>query len=89
MRSDNRGVALLMVLWLLVLLAGLAAGIAATARTETHLARNLMAEAKARHLAQAGIHHAITTLFEMRRTASLPPDGSVVDTVEIGGAEIR
>jgi general secretion pathway protein K len=89
MRSDTRGVALLIVLWLLVLLAGLAAGIAATARTETHLARNLVAEAKARHLAQAGIHHAITTLFELRRNASLPPDGSVVGTVEIGGAEIR
>lgn len=87
--SDNRGVALLIVLWLLVLLAGLAAGIAATARTETHLARNLMTEARARHLAQAGIHHAITTLFDRRRKASLPPDGSAVATVEIGGAEVR
>ncbi len=87
--SDNRGVALLIVLWLLVLLAGLAAGIAATARTETHLARNLMAEARTRHLAQAGIHHAITTLFDMRRKASLPADGAAVATVEIGGAEVR
>lgn len=88
-RPDNRGVALVIVLWLLVLLAGLAVGIAGTARTETHLARNLLAEARARHLAQAGIHHAITTLFELRRTAAPPPDGSAVGTLEIAGTEVR
>ncbi|MFQ5955237.1 MAG: general secretion pathway protein GspK [Kiloniellales bacterium] len=89
-KTDSRGVALVIVLWLLALMAGLAAAVAATARTETHLARNLVEEARARQLAQAGIYHAIVRLFQDQRDLlTLPPDGSTVASVGIGGRQVR
>ena len=89
-RTDNRGVALVIVLWLLALMAGLAAAVAATARTETHLARNLVAEARARHLAQAGVYHAVLRLMRDRRHyLTLPPDGATTASIGLGDNQVR
>ncbi len=59
----QRGAALILVLWMLALLALVAVAAAATARTETRLAANLIAEAEARHRAQAAAMHAALLLL--------------------------
>ena len=72
---------MLIALWFLVLVAALAAGLAATARTETHLARNLVEEARARHLAEAGVIHAILALLDR--------EAGVADGYDAGDETIR
>ncbi len=58
----NRGVALIMVLWVLTLLALIAASFSSTTRTEVNLARNIVESTKAEALAEAGVHEAILGL---------------------------
>ncbi len=58
-----RGIALLIVLWGLVLLAVIAAAFTTETRTEMALARNLVENAKARALADAGVYRAILGLL--------------------------
>ncbi len=58
----NRGIALIMVLWVLTLLALIAASFSSTTRTEVNLARNIVESAKAEALAEAGVHEAILGL---------------------------
>ena len=60
----QRGIALIAVLWGLVLLAIIAASVTATSRTETRLAHNLVENAKAQALADAGIHRAVLGLLQ-------------------------
>ena len=60
----ERGVALIVVLWGLVLLAIIAGSFAAGSRTETRMALNSTENAKARALAEAGIQRAILGLLE-------------------------
>lgn len=57
-RSRERGLALISVLWTSALLATLAAGFATDTRTESRLARNLLENAQAEALADAGVHDA-------------------------------
>src|SRR5579872_2906114 len=59
----QRGFALLLVVWVLAILAVLAAGFAATTRSDTRLARNFVETARARALAEAGITEAIAHLL--------------------------
>lgn len=61
---SQRGVALVVVLWGLVLLAIIAGSFAAGSRTETRMAFNSTENAKARALAEAGIRRAILGLLE-------------------------
>lgn len=68
--QDERGAALLVVLWMLALLALVAVGLAGTARTETRLAANAVAEAEARYRAQAAAMHAVLLMLD---TARPPP----------------
>jgi general secretion pathway protein K len=63
-RADERGVALIMVLWVLALLSVLAVGFASNARTELLIVRNQIEAARARAIAEAGISLAI---LEMTR----------------------
>lgn len=66
MRSDgrrDRGLALVAVLWVITLLALLAAGVGSSSRTELRLAYNAVERAKAMALADAGIHHALFALL--------------------------
>ncbi len=85
----NRGAALLVALWLLALLSAIAVGIAGTTRTQTHLTRNLLDEARARHLAQAGIYHTVALLLDEQSAPVLPPDGRAERKVPFDGGTVR
>lgn len=58
----SRGIALVAVLWVVSLLAAIAASFAVTARTETVVARNQIENAEAGALADAGFHRAVMAL---------------------------
>ncbi len=62
--AASRGVALVLVLWFLALIAVLAAGFAFVSRTETLLARNYVAAVQARMLAEAGVERATYELLK-------------------------
>lgn len=73
----ERGFALLMVLWTLVLLAFLAAVVGSDARTEIYLARNLVESARAEALADAGVYRAASGLAKPPREGGFRGDGQV------------
>ena len=75
--SRERGLALVMVLWLLILLTVIAASHARVVRTETRLASNHLEAGKARSLAEAGAHHAIMELLVRDQSQRWPVNGSV------------
>jgi general secretion pathway protein K len=62
-RRRQRGVALLLVLWLLVLLSVVALSFSNTARTQALLARNLHDNSQARWLADGGVRLAVRRLW--------------------------
>ncbi len=66
-----RGLALVTVLWVLVLLALIAASFTATTRTEVNLTRNLVENAQAEALAEAGLARALLGLLAGRRAIDL------------------
>lgn len=96
--GPQRGIALVIVLWSLVLLAVIATGFAADTRTETKLAHNMAETAKARALAEAGVQRAILELLkpaaERRLTVGDPParftfgGGEILLTLEDEGGKI-
>lgn len=59
----ERGVALVIVLWMLMLLTVIATSVSLTARTEAQLSGNLVAQAQAEAAADAAIHRAIAALL--------------------------
>ncbi len=59
----QRGLALVTVLWVLMLLALIAASFTRTTRTEINLTRNLIEAAEAEALADAGVYQAIYALL--------------------------
>jgi len=73
----QRGIALVIVLWLLVLMTVIAASHARVIRTETRLASNQVEAGKARGLAEAGAYHAILELLVRDETQRWPANGSV------------
>lgn len=75
-RRRQRGIALVAVLWGVVLLAVIAGSFTVTARTDSRLVRNLVENAKAESLAEAGIHLALLRLLDARDTQSWRADGS-------------
>ncbi len=62
-QSDERGIALVMVIWVLALLSLMAAGFVAEARVELRRAGNLRGHAEAEALAEAGIHIAVAKVI--------------------------
>lgn len=72
----QRGIALIAVLWVLVLLALLAASFTRSTRTGAQLARNLVANAEARALADAGVYRAILGLLEAESGRRPAVDGT-------------
>ncbi len=84
----RRGIALLSVLWVLTLLALMASTFTRTARTETNLARNLLENAKAEALADAGVYLATVKLVEPVVEGGWSIDGQV-HTMHLGDGEIR
>ena len=83
--SRQRGVALVAVLWVLVLLPVIAASLTTSTRTGSQVARNLVDNAKARALADAGVHRAILALFEPDPGRQLALDGTQYRFVFAGG----
>ena len=69
-RAPQRGIALLVVLWVLVLLSLMAASLTRTSRTEINLARNLIETAQAEALADAGVYRAVWDLVTRRSRKS-------------------
>lgn len=63
-RPDQRGAALLIVLWMLLLMSLLAAAFVSTTRSDLAIARNAVESARARALADAGITRAAIALGE-------------------------
>jgi general secretion pathway protein K len=76
-RGTQRGFALFVVLWFLVLLAAIGSYMLAASRMQTALARNIIAAAKAEALADAGVSDAVFRLTETNDKAQWQPDGSV------------
>jgi general secretion pathway protein K len=72
----QRGFALLLVIWVLAILAVLAAGFAAGTRSQARLARNLLEAARARALAEAGVARAISALVDNDPTSRWRADGT-------------
>lgn len=84
----QRGMALVVVLWLVVLLGVMAAGHTRATRTDTLLAARQVEFTRARALAEAGIKHVILELLSDAREAPRPLDGSVF-TFDIGGQTVQ
>lgn len=68
-RVGRRGVALLLVLWLIVVLGAVAAAVAAGVRIEGDIVRNIRARAAARYAAESGVIAAKVRLEELLRDA--------------------
>ena len=62
--SRRRGIALISVLWVLILLSLIAGSFSFTSRTEVNLARNMVDNAEAEALADAGVYRAIAGLYK-------------------------
>ncbi len=84
----RRGIALLSVLWVLTLLALMAANFTRTTRTEINLARNLLENAEAEALAEAGVHLAAAKLIQPTVEGGWSIDGRV-HAVRLGDGEVR
>ena len=69
-RSARRGVALVLVLWLVVILGGLGASVLQAARTSSALAANVRASAVARYAAESGIAATVAAVERRLATAS-------------------
>ena len=76
--TDRRGVALMLVLWLIVVLGTIAVGVAALVRSEANVVANLRARATARYAAESGIVAATWRLKQLLRTAQTPRDQALV-----------
>jgi len=77
----NRGVALLLVLWALILLGTLSLGFSWSMRTEAMAARNGIDEARAYFQARTGVNRAVVLL------ASLPADNVLAATIAGGDGD--
>lgn len=89
MNASQRGVALVLVLWVISLLAVIAGNFAYSMRAEAQIARNLVSAAQARALAEGGIHRA---WYELTRpttdTLRWQPDG-LQREMQLSGASVR
>ena len=72
----KQGFALVIVLWVVALLSIVAASLAFSMRTETTLAHDLVAQAQARALAEAGVYRGILELYNPDRLRRWRGDGS-------------
>jgi general secretion pathway protein K len=85
---SSRGLALVTVLWVLVLLSLMAASFTAATRTEINLTRNLIENAQAESLAEAGLARAILGLLADRYNIEFGDEGErlVIEPPDVGGA---
>lgn len=86
--SRQRGIALVIVLWIVTLLSVMAASFAYSTRTETTLAAHAMNRARARALAEAGVNYAMLHLLSPTASRDWLIEGSAREW-RFGGAELR
>jgi general secretion pathway protein K len=84
-RRDQRGLALVAVLWTMTLLALIAAVFMRETRTELALVRNLESEAKADALAEAGVNRAILILLGLDSSVPWRVDGTPIELASVDG----
>ncbi len=82
---DQRGLALVAVLWTMTLLALIAAVFMRETRTELALVRNLESEAKADALAEAGVNRAILILLGLDSSVPWRVDGTPIELASADG----
>lgn len=87
-RHGERGIALIAVLWVMVVLAALAASFSTSTRTQVNLARNMVGAAEAEAIADAGVVRAGAGLALTVRQGGLRADGTVY-AWRFGGGEAR
>ncbi len=75
-RTQQRGIALVLVLWMLALLTVLATGYSSMMRTEAQLTANLVRAAQAKALAEAGVWRTLAELLRPVQEQSWKADGS-------------
>ena len=81
--SRQQGFVLLVVMWLLILLSGIAIGMATTVQTDSRLAHNQLKQARARHLAQAGVYLTVMKLLDPKRSETTDAWNAPVETMEV------
>jgi general secretion pathway protein K len=86
-RPNERGIALLIVLWMLALLALVIAGFTLTSHTDIQLGRNQVDSARARALADAGVARAVIGLNEPDAAHRWLADGRPYDW-RFGGGDV-
>lgn len=72
MIRDRRGVALMLVLWLIIVLGGVAVGVVAVARSQADVARAARARTVGRYAAESGIVSTMATLRDAYETGADP-----------------
>lgn len=85
--ARQRGIALIVVLWILVLLTIVVGTYAVLARTESLQSRFLFDTTRARYAAEAGVHRAAYEMRNPDMETRWVPDGRAY-TIEFGGAEV-
>ncbi|HWP00144.1 MAG TPA: type II secretion system protein GspK [Methylococcus sp.] len=83
----ERGLALVLVLWVLVLMTIMAGSFSLTLRRESELASGVRGNARARALAEGGVHYAMLMLAERDSARRWKSDGTPY-TVELGQARL-
>jgi type II secretory pathway component PulK len=73
-KSSRQGVALVLVLWIIVILGGVSAGVVRSARTSTGIAANARAEVIARAAAESGIEALVAAIEDTLEQLSDPAD---------------
>lgn len=81
----QRGMVLVVVLWIVALLAVMAGGFAYSMRVETRLAASAVERAQARALAEAGVAYALAWQLEPEAQKQWPPNGEPHDWAFGGG----
>lgn len=85
-RAGERGIALVAVLWIGLLVAAIAGAFVADTRTSARLARNFVDNAKARALADGGVHIALFHLLDPSDATRWRRDGRIYRLSVPGGS---
>ncbi len=89
MRRKQRGIALVLVLWVITLLAVIAGNFAFSMRGEAKIARNLLSTAQAKAQADAGIHRAWYELLKSPNDLQRWKGDGVAHEIALPEAELR
>ena len=83
--ADESGIALVLVLWVVTLMALVAASSLGSTRTQLELARNTVENAKAEALADGGVYRAVLALLEPDLRQGWRADGTAYDFILADG----